>query len=76
MSGHDAVSGGSRSSVEREAWLRAAAGIAQLSLGTWLVVAWLVQGPTPITVGLIVASFAACARQRDSLAVEVTLCRT
>jgi len=45
------VSGGRRLSVERESWLRAPAGIAQLTLGTWLAVAWLVQAPTPIRVG-------------------------
>lgn len=58
MRGQDSVSGGSRSSVGRETWLQAAAGIAQLTLGTWLVVAWLVYAPTPITVGPIAASFA------------------
>ena len=54
--------------LDRDVWLRTAAGIGQLTLGTWLLVAWLVQGPRWLIGALVVASavlgFASLARWR------------
>lgn len=43
---------------QREIWLRTAAGIGQLTLGTWLLVAWLIGAPSPILASLVIASLA------------------
>ena len=43
--------------AERETWLRAALGIAQLTAGIWLIVLWLIGASSAALVALVLLSF-------------------